>query len=591
MLLGRSPDVPLPDVIVAVVDALHLERNLFLVTQLLELGRPMVVALNHMDEAATEGIRFDIPELIHELGVTVIPIAALKKEGIDHLRRAIALAPSLPPSSARVPGAACCANCACGNGSAAHPATHRAGLPTAMVEKDEAERRYAWIGDVIARTVRQEGPQRRSISDRVDEVLLHPWAGPLVFLVLMGIVFQAVFSWATPAQDGLESALASLGALVASILPEGDFQSLIVDGLIAGVGSVLVFVPQIAILFFFIGLLEDTGYMARAGLLADRVMRPVGLQGRSFIPMLSGCACGVPAILSTRTIESKCDRMTTIMVIPLMACSARLPVYTLLIGAFVPAVPLLGGAFDTQGVALLAMYLLGTLAALVAAFAFRKTLLKGASQPMIIELPPYRLPNPRNLVMNVAQQATLFLKTAGTVILVATVVFWALATYPKTDIAPGTSAAVAEEVQLENSALGRFGRFIEPTVEPLGFDWKIGVSIMTSFVARETFVASMGTIYGVGSGATEESADLRARLTNERDASGAPRYTILTALSLMVFYAFALMCLSEAAVAAREMGGGRVGWGWVGIQFGYMLAMAYGGAWLVYVAGRAMGLG
>jgi ferrous iron transport protein B len=339
---------------------------------------------------------------------------------------------------------------------------------------------------------------------------------------------------------------------VGALLPPGDLRSLIVDGVIAGVGSVLVFLPQIAILFLFIGILEDSGYMARAAFIMDRYMRRVGLHGRSFIPLLSGYACAVPAIMSTRTIERPNDRLATIMVVPLMSCSARLPVYTLLIGAFVPSATVLG-FFDLKGVTLLAMYLLGTVTALGVAFVFRRTLLKGRVQPLILELPPYRIPSPRTLATTVAHRASLFVRRAGTIILALSIVLWALASYPR------------------------------------GFDWKIGVSIVSSFAAREVFVATMGTIYGVGADDRATVEALPERLRAERDADGRPVYTTLTALALMVFYVYALMCMSTMAVTVRETGGGATGVRWAALQFGYMLTLAYAGAWIVHRLGTAFG--
>jgi ferrous iron transport protein B len=352
---------------------------------------------------------------------------------------------------------------------------------------------------------------------------------------------------------------------------------------------VLVFLPQIALLFLFIGLLEDSGYMARAAFLMDSVMRRVGLHGKSFIPMLSGYACAVPAIMAARTVEHPEDRKATIMVVPLMSCSARLPVYTLLIGAFVPSVAVLGGVLNLQGLTMLAMYLLGTVTALVAAAIFRRTLLRGPMRPMILELPQYRWPSARNLFISVTGRAKLFLRKAGTVILALSVVLWALATFPRTTPTPGLSVPAQQEEQLAHSALGHVGRLIEPAVRPLGFDWKIGVSIAASFAAREVFVSTMGTIYGVGDPGSDAAA-LREKLRSERDpSSGRLVYTPLVAIALMVFYVYALMCMSTIAVTVRETGGGRTGWKWAAVQFTYMLVLAYGAALIVYQGGRMLG--
>jgi ferrous iron transport protein B len=371
-------------------------------------------------------------------------------------------------------------------------------------------------------------------------------------------------------------------------MADGDLKSLVVDGVFGGVGSVLVFLPQIAILFAFITLLEHSGYMARAAFLMDRIMRTVGLHGKSFIPMLSGYACAVPGVMATRTIEDPKDRLATIMVVPLMSCSARLPVYTLLIGAFVPATSLIPG-LTLQGATMLGMYLLGTIAALVVAAIFKRTLLKGPVRPMILELPPYRLPSAWSLLVSVWQRCQLFLQRAGTVILALSIVLWAMATYPHTEADPSLPAEAQQEQQLEHSVLGQVGHAIEPLVRPLGYDWKIGVSIAASFAAREVFVSTMGTIYGVGS---ENEAALTEKLQTETNATTGKRvYTPLVAIGLMVFYVFALMCISTVAVTVREAGGGKIGWKWATIQFAYMLALAWGGAWVVYAGGTALGLG
>jgi ferrous iron transport protein B len=584
VLLGRGRDEPRPDVVVVVIDAQNLERNLFLTSQIIELGLPVVVALNQVDAADGEGIRIDVVELIHELGVQVVPTVAKRGDGVENLRRACATAAEmpLPERKFQLPAAAAAAlapveaqleqagfprsasemealrllsvstpeaHLAGVRGLAealchAREALERAGIPP---DRLEAELRYDWIAGVIERTVRRAARTARSVTDRIDAVALHRYFGPLIFLGIMALVFQSIFTWATPLMDGVEGAVAWLGSTIGSALPEGDLRSLLVDGVIAGVGSVLVFLPQIAILFLFIGFLEDSGYMARAAFLMDRLMRRVGLHGKSFIPMLSGYACAVPGIMATRTIENPKDRLATIMVVPLMSCSARLPIYTLLIGAFVPPIAI-AGLFDLQGLTMLAMYLLGTVSALLVAAVFKRTLLRGPMRPMILELPPYRLPSVRTLAISVAQRAKLFLRRAGTVILALSVVLWALATYPKVSVDAGASPEARQEQQLEYSALGRVGHAIEPLVRPLGYDWKIGVSIAASFAAREVFVSTMGTIYGVGN-ADEGTAALRETLRAERNpATGRLTYTPLVAVGLMVFYVYALMCMSTVAV-------------------------------------------
>lgn len=627
VLLGEGGDTPRPDVVVVVADALHLERNLFLASQVISLGLPTVIALNQFDAAQDAGMSIDVPALIAALGVAVIPTVATRGEGIEPLRRAIERAPTFPPASLQLPlgeevRAAIRPLAATLRTKGfeapvaemqslrllAVPEPERAlrgvpGLPAAITEaraavqaagrdpfRLEAEARYAWIDEVLRGVVTRQARTGRTGSDRLDAVLLHRLWGPLIFVSLLGVVFQAVFAWATPLMDGIEGLMASLGGAVGGALPEGPLRGLLVDGVIGGAGSVLVFLPQIAILFLLLGILEDSGYMARAALLMDRPMRAIGLPGRSVIPLISGYACAVPGIMSTRTIADPRDRLITILVLPLMSCSARLPVYTLLIGAFVPSA-LVWGFLDLRGVTLFAMYALGTLAALAMAWVFRRTLVRGPVRPLILELPPYRMPSVRGLFVSVWHRVRLFLRRAGTVILALSIVLWALATWPRTAVPEGATEAQAAELRLEGSALGRVGKAIEPAVAPLGFDWKIGVSIAASFAAREVFVSTMGTIYGVG-GDDEEGGALRGALREARHpATGAPAYTTLTAVGLMVFYVFALMCMSTLAITGRETGGGRVGLKWVAVQFGYTLVLAWGAAWLVRQMGLAFGWG
>jgi ferrous iron transport protein B len=628
VLTGHAPGIDRPDVAVVVADAANLERNLFLASQVLELGLPTVVALNQVDAAEAAGMHVDAVELTLELGAPVVPTVATKGQGLDVLKSAVRKAAGLPRPERRfeLPAEAAAAlrpveqrlTDAGFNPSAAgmealrllavrEVGRHLADVPGLQPAVDaaraeveaaglvptslEAEARYGWIAEVVERTVTRRGGPAKTFTDRVDAVVLHRVGGPLIFVGLMALVFQSIFTWAEPLIGWVEGLFGALGGSVAAALPAGDLNSLVVDGVIAGVGSVLVFLPQIAILFLFIGILEDTGYMARAAFIMDRFMRSVGLHGRSFIPMLSGYACAVPGIMATRTIESRKDRLATIMVLPLMSCSARIPIYTLLIGTFIPPIAV-AGIFNLQGVTLLAMYLLGTVTALVVASIFKRTLLKGQARPMIMELPPYRLPRIRSLALSVGHRASMFLKKAGTIILSLSILLWALATYPKSEPAAGMSEQQTQEAQLANSVLGRAGHAVEPLVAPLGYDWKIGVGILSSFAAREVFVATMGTIYGVGSDANEESVTLRDQLRAEKhESTGAIVYTPLVAVGLMVFYVFAMMCMSTAAVVVRETGGGWTGVRWAGFQFAWMLALAYLSALLVYQGGRLLGWG
>ena len=556
VLLGCARGTSAPDVIVVVVDATSLERHLLLATELLAIGRPIVIALNRMDRVAAEGTCIDVPELIHELGAVVVPISATRGDGISLLRHAIARAPFLP-------------------------------LPSAEATDSSAagvERRFAWITGVLERCVTRQPRAPRTTSDRVDAVLLHRVWGIVIFVAVLLLTFQGMFSAARPFTAAIEAGVAWATGVAMQAMPPGDLRSLAVDGALAGVGSVLTFLPQIALLFLLIGILEDSGYMARAAFVVDRWVRPLGLQGRSFIPLVSGFACAVPGIMATRTIQQREERLATIMVVPLMTCSARLPVYTLLIAAFVPAVHL--GPIGLQGATMLGMYLLGTVAALAMAAVFRRTLLRSETRALILELPSYSLPSVRVLLATAWQRVRIFLRRAGTVIFALSILLWALGHYPQS---PVSSRATAEQ-RLSYSALGRIGHGIEPAVRPLGFDWKIGVSVIASFAAREVFVSTMGTIYSTSDDANAGS--LAARLRSERDAhSGALVYTPLVAVGLMVFYVFALMCTSTVAIVIRETGGGWVGVRWAALQFGYMLVLAYGMALLVHRAGLALGLG
>jgi ferrous iron transport protein B len=384
-----------------------------------------------------------------------------------------------------------------------------------------------------------------------------------VFLALAVLVFQAIFTWATPLMDGLEALIASSGEAMAARLPESWFRSLLIDGVWAGVGSVLVFLPQILVLFLFLGILEDSGYMARAAVIADRMMYRVGLQGRAFLPLLSAYACAVPAILSARTVENERDRIATIFVAPFMTCSARLPVYALLIAAFIPERAILGPVLGTRAATLLGLYLLGALAAVVTAFALKRTFLRGKASAFLMELPPYRLPSPRSLALRLVDRTRIFLRRAGRIILLVTVVLWGMTQVPRIG---------GEAPPIEESVLGRSGQVLEPAIRPLGFDWRIGVGLVSSLAAREVIVGTLGTIYGVEDG-SETSMELRARLQRDLDLGGA--------IALLVFFAFALQCMSTVAVMRRET----AGWKWPLLQWGYMLLLAYVGAlaanWLI----------
>jgi ferrous iron transport protein B len=397
-----------------------------------------------------------------------------------------------------------------------------------------------------------------ALSRRIDEVLLHRVWGPAIFLGVVVLVFQAIFTWAVPFMDLTEVAITVSGEWIAAALPDIWLRDLLVDGVWAGVGSVIVFLPQILILFLFIGFLEDSGYMARAAVLAARTMYRVGLQGRAFLPLLSAYACAIPAIMAARTVEDERDRMATIFVAPFMTCSARLPVYALLIAAFIPEEPLLGPLLGTRAATLLGLYALGAIAAIVTAFILKRTLLRGRPSSFMMELPPYRMPSPRSLLLRLKERAGVFLKRAGTVIMAVTIVLWALTQVPRgLDGAPPA---------LDESALGQMGRVVEPVIEPLGYDWKIGIGIISSLAAREVIVGTLGTIYGIEE-ADEGSPGLQENLRRDLDLG--------SAVGLLIFFVFALQCMSTVAVMRRET----AGWKWPILQFSYMLALAWVGAW------------
>jgi ferrous iron transport protein B len=557
----RGEGAGAPDLVVAIVDASNLERHLYLVTQLLGRGRPVVLALNMMDLARDRHIAIDVAGLSRELGIPVLPLAASRGEGVEALKRAIAAgasAPVLPTGLAALP----------------------AGDPRA-----EIQARYGWIRGVCAGVVDRRIVSPHTLTERLDAVLTHRAAGFLVFLGLMLLVFMSIFAWAKVPMDLIQSGVGAVQGLAragfrAAGLGGGPLEGLVVDGALEGVGSVVVFLPQILILFFFIALLEDSGYMARVAFLMDRLMRGIGLHGKSFIPLMSSFACAIPGIMAARTIDNRKDRLATILVAPFMSCSARLPVYTLMIGAFIPDRKL-GGLVSLAALTMLAMYLLGLGAAMVMARIFKSTLLKGPPPPFIMELPNYRMPFVRSVLLSMWDRSRLFLRRAGTVILAVSLILWFLASYPRAE--GGASAPI------ERSFAGRMGHAMEPVIRPLGFDWRIGVGLVTSFAAREVLVSTLATIYRIegGDGAGGRRA-LEKRLRDERDpATGRPAYSPLTAVSLMVFFVLACQCMSTLAVVRRETGN----WGWPALMFVYMTALAYGASFAVFQVGTRMGWG
>jgi ferrous iron transport protein B len=617
VLLGRRADTPVPDRILCVVDATNLERNLYLVHQILDLGRPVIVVLNMMDLAAQAGLRLRVGRLEQELGVPVIPCEAVNGKGLVELRLAMSRT-DLPLSRHAwdVPAAIAPAVSELQASLTAHdgkpPLAARAEALLLLTDSDEVrvagsaplhvrtteilagwKQRWAadgtdWAGtlvtsryDAIGRLCaglaeRTNAPTQANPSDRIDAVVTHPIWGWLVLGAIMAAVFLSIFTLAEYPMGWIDGGVASLADMVKGAMPPGDLRDLLTDGALAGVGGVVVFLPQILILFFFIGLLESTGYMARAAFIMDRLMSRVGLSGKSFIPLLSSHACAIPGIMATRTIEDPKDRLVTILVAPLMSCSARLPVYLLMIAALVPngAVPVAAKV----GLMLL-MYALGAGGALFFAWLFKRTLLKGEPPLMIMELPPYRLPRLRDVALHMAERAGLFLKRAGTVILGISIVLWFLTAYPK---AP--EGATAQE-QIAESFAGQAGHALEPVIKPLGFDWRVGIGLISSFAAREVFVSSMGVVFGVEDADEEDTTPLRSALLQAKWPDGHALFTPLTCLTLMIFYVFAMQCMSTVAVVRRETNG----WKWPLFQIAYMTGAAWLLGLIVQQAGRALG--
>ncbi len=610
VLLGRRADTPPPDVILCVVDATNLERNLYLVAQVAELGVPMVVALVMMDLADRDGLVIDVAGLAQRLGCPVVPTIAAQGKGLVELRQAITRQlhgpaprrPTLPPAIAGGIRLVQRALVASGTSparfaeaeatllvtgtreqadaapAAVQPALNQARetLSAAGVNglSDGVHARYAWVETIVEHTVRTRTGQDATLSERLDAVLTHRVWGWVCFLGIMAVVFFSLFRLAEAPMGWIESAQGALGGWLAQAIPAGDFRNLLVDGIVAGVGGVVIFLPQILILFFFIGLLEDSGYLARAAFIMDRVMSRVGLHGKSFVPMLSSFACAIPGIMGARTIEHPKDRLVTILVAPLVSCSARLPVYTLLIALMLPAAY---SAWHKAGL-MLGVYTLGLIAAFGMAWLFRQILFKGERSLLLLEMPPYRRPSVRVTLARMWERAVLFLRRAGTVILGISIILWALSNYPK----PANPEATPAEA-LAQSVAGRLGHWLEPVIAPLGYDWKIGVGILSSFAAREVFVGTMSIIYSV-----EEEADtpgLRTALLADRRTDQSPVYTPLVCLSLMVFYALAMQCLSTVAVVRRETNS----WKWALFQLGYMTVLAWLGAFAVFQGGRLLG--
>ncbi|PWU09598.1 MAG: ferrous iron transporter B [Terriglobia bacterium] len=528
VLTGNRGDTPKPQAVLLVLDSTNLARHLMLAAPILALGIPTLVILNMADDLRKRGGHVDLKELSLQLGAPVALISARQGEGLDRVYEFLAGAMPKP-------------------------------TPKELPVLQDVPKCRQWAGHV-GNQAQYRPPVPPKWTRRLDAIFLHPAAGVLIFGLVVIAVFQTIFVYVTPLMDGVKSLFAVSGNWVASALPESLFRSLLIDGVWKGVGSVIVFLPQVLMLFLFIGILEDSGYLARAALIADRTMAKVGLQGKSFIPLLSAYACAVPAIMSTRTIENKRDRIATILIAPFMTCSARFPVYTLIILAFVPNRPVIGAFLGTQTVAMVGLYALGFIVAVITARVLKSSVLKSGRTPFLLEMPSYRWPTLQSLGLRLLDRSVVFLRRAGTVILLVTVILWIAAHVPFVNGKPPA---------IENSLAGTIGRTIEPAIKPLGFNWKIGIGLITSFAARETIIATLGAIYGMDD-PDAQSQDLQKAIHRDLTPGGA--------VALLIFFAFAMQCVSTVAVVRRET----AGWKWPLVQFTYMSALAYLGAFVAF---------
>lgn len=612
-LSGKLEHIDVPDVVIAAVDATNLSRNLYLVTQILEFDIPVVVALTMVDLAEKSGIKIDIEKLSEQLGAKVVPINVNQKIGFNELSEAVLKSANTKNNgvgwrlSEDIEDVIAALQFTNGNTPIArHSAIsllYGEELPTDENQKQiilkARERlkakstnfwqqpllaRYAWIERIVSDCVTYKQDEKLSTSQKIDFILTHKYLGPAILFIVLLLIFQTIFTWANVPMDLIDKGFGTLGNVVRANVSEGLLTDLLVDGVIAGVGGVVVFLPQILLLFFFISILEDTGYMARAAFLMDKVMHGVGLHGKAFMPLLSSFACAIPGIMATRTIENPKDRLATILIAPFMSCSARLPVYTLMIAAFFSDRTVFG-FLSLGAVLIMAMYLLGIVVAIVVAWILKRTILKAPAPPLVMELPPYRAPNFFTIFQLMIQRAGLFLKRAGTVILAISIILWALVTFPRTDKNPSLDEFTQKSVQTKNSFAGQAGHLIEPAIKPLGFDWKMGIALITSFAAREVLVSTLSIIYNVGNDADAESESLIKAVQNAKREDGTPAWTPLTALSMMVFFVLACQCMSTLAIVKRETNS----WRWPAFMFAYMSVLAYIVSLIVYQGGRLLG--
>ena len=528
VLTGRMPGVPRPDCVLLVLDATHMNRQLMLAAPVFSIGLPTLVLLNMSDQLASRGGHIDTLALAKELGHPVALISASQGKGLEVISEFLLRAGPQFDNGLR---------------------------PVQLPVLQSAASCRNWATQVTSRT-KYEQPAAALWTRRLDAVLLHRWLGPIIFLLVVLGVFQVVFMSGQPLSDWMTDVLTRAGAHAALLLPDGWLRLMLRDGLWNGVQAVIVFLPQILLLFLFIGILEDSGYLARAALIADRVMRAIGLNGKAFIPLLSAYACAVPAIMATRTIENKRERIATILVAPFMTCSARLPIYTLMIAAFIPNTHFLGGAIGLRALVMLGLYALGFLAAMITARLLSSKVMKASAAPFILELPQYRWPTPQGLALRLYDRGKLFVKKAGTIILACTFAVWVLSVLPM-----HRAAGAVQFSALTTSFIGHLGQFIEPVLRPLGFNWKIGVGLLSSIIAREVIVGTLGTLYGVDP--ATHGATLQAALRHDMTLGGA--------IALVVFFAFAMQCTSTLAVVRRETNS----WKLPALQFAYMTVVAY----------------
>jgi ferrous iron transport protein B len=629
-LIGTLEGESVPDAVVLVVDASNLERNLYLLTQLLDLHLPTILVLNLTDISQAKGIRTDVEQLSKRLRIPVIETVANKGNGIEALKALMDDWRSIPVRTGIFEGSEAIHQAATTLVKAwlephtaipqrgqlteafrlinhvgaikeyeTHPQVDtlrkqlyelRSSLAAQGINSTTGEilHRYDWINKLCAGLIERDTPNR-GFSDKVDAVVTHPVLGPGLLLMILLLMFQSIFSWAEPFMDLIDHLFIEIAGQVQYWLPESWFTSLLTDGLLAGLGGVVIFLPQILILFLFISILEGSGYMARAAFVMDGFMTRIGLHGRSVAPLISGFACAIPGIMATRTIEHARDRLITIMVLPFMACSARLPVYALMTAAFVPN-ETLWGIISWQGLTFFGLYLFGIVTAILAALVFKRVMKGNEPTPFLMELPDYKWPDAKWVFRTMVQRGWIFVVEAGKVIIVISIALWFLASYPKVPLAPSSSTSTENTIvepsasqasrQLEQSYAGQFGKWIEPAIEPLGFDWKIGIALMTSFAAREVLVGTLNTIYSVES--EDDMQTLRQKLIEDRDPdTGARVYGFWSALSLMVFFALACQCMSTLAIVRRETNS----WKWPLIMFTYMTTLAWIASFTIYQLG------